>query len=69
MELAKISKQMDFEAGKAVDHAIAVDIADVEGEAPSTSRHSAMASRTRSTNLSSERACVWHPLNAGTVAT
>ena len=35
----------------------------------STSRHNWMASRMRSISLSSDRACVWQPGNAGTLAT
>jgi hypothetical protein len=36
---------------------------------PSTSRHSSMASRTRSMTSSSDRACVWHAGIWGTEAT
>src|ERR1035441_10463752 len=37
--------------------------------APSTSRHSSMASRMRSVTSSRDRACVWQPASWGTEAT
>jgi hypothetical protein len=41
----------------------------VRSVSPSTSRHSSMASRMRSFNSSSERACVWQPGSDGKEAT